>query len=143
MMFLGVGQIILREIFNSGISWADELSRLAVLWLAMIAATAAARDDRHIRIDALSQILPAKVLRASRTLVDIFAAVTCAVIAWHTYRYLQLEIEFDDKVLRDSPAWIAHLVVPVAFALTAYRFLIGAIQHALGRDKKANENSLP
>ncbi|NIL94704.1 MAG: hypothetical protein GTO71_09735 [Woeseiaceae bacterium] len=46
-------------------------------------------------------------------------------------------------MLRDSPAWIAHLIVPVAFTLTAYRFLIGAIQHALGRDTEGDEHSLP
>lgn len=132
MMVLGVGQIALREVFNSGISWADELSRLAVLWLAMIAMIAAARENRHIRIDALGHVLPARVLRGTRLCVDLFAAAVCAVIAWHTFRYLELEIEFADTVLRDLPAWLAHSVVPAAFALTAYRFLIGAVKSAFG-----------
>jgi TRAP-type C4-dicarboxylate transport system permease small subunit len=132
MMVLGVGQIVLREVFNSGISWADELSRLAVLWLAMVATIAAARENRHIRIDALSHVLPAQVLRGTRLFVDLFAATVCAVIAWHTFRYLELEIEFGDTVLRDLPAWIAHSVVPGAFALTAYRFVVGAARSVFG-----------
>ena len=90
-----------------------------------VAATApivASRDDRHIRIDVLSQVLPDKVVKFSRVLVDVFAAVVSAVVAWQAWRYLQLEIEFEDQVLIDTPAWIAHLIVPLAFALISYRF---------------------
>jgi TRAP-type C4-dicarboxylate transport system permease small subunit len=64
-------------------------------------------------------------------LVDTFAAVVCGVIAWNAWRYLQLEIEFEDTVLIDTPAWVAHLVVPVAFALLSYRFLVLVLQTAV------------
>ena len=136
MMVLGVAQIGLREIFNSGITWADELSRIAVLWLAMVAAIAACRDNRHIRIDALSHLLPGKLLRVSRIIVDLFAAGVCAAIAWHSYRYLQLEIEFGDTVLGDVPAWAVHAVVPIAFVLTAYRFVVGTFARAFSADSE-------
>ena len=124
MMLLAVGQIVLRELFDSGIIWADELIKLIVLWLAMVGSIAACRDNRHIRIDALSQVLPAGVIRWTRVAVDAFAAAVCAVIAWQSYRYLQLEIEFEDTVLIDVPAWLAHVIVPLAFLLIAYRFAI-------------------
>jgi len=124
MMVLAVGQIVLREVFSTGFVWADELIKLMVLWLAMVGSIAAARDNRHIRIDALSHILPETAIKLTRVLVDVFAAAVCGIIAWHTYRYLQLEIEFDDSVLIDTPAWVAHLIVPLAFALIAYRFLV-------------------
>jgi TRAP-type C4-dicarboxylate transport system permease small subunit len=56
MILLAVGQIVLREVFDTGIIWADQLVRLIVLWLAMMGAMAACREDRHIRIDALSSV---------------------------------------------------------------------------------------
>ena len=139
MMVLGVGQIVLREVFNTGIDGAGEFSRLAVLWLAMIAAIAAARENRHIRIDALSHVLPAALIRVTRIIVDLFAASVCAVLAWHTYRYLQLEIEFEETVLRNTPAWIAHSVVPAAFLLTGYRFVVGAVKRIALPDEVIDE----
>lgn len=139
MMLLGVGQIVLREVFDSSITWADELSRVAVLWLAMIAAIAACRENRHIRIDALSHLLPDSFIRFTRVFVDLFAAAICGVLAWHAYRYLQLELEFGDTVLTGVPAWIVHSVVPVAFALTGYRFVVGAVKRALGLDLNVDE----
>jgi TRAP-type C4-dicarboxylate transport system permease small subunit len=132
MMLLAVGQIVLRELFDTGIIWADELVRLIVLWLAMVGAVAACRDDRHIRIDAITHLFPDKVIDIIRVVVDLFAAAVCAVIAVHAYRYLQLEIEFRDTVLVDIPAWIAHLVVPVSFAVLSYRFVVSVLKKITG-----------
>ncbi len=126
MILLAVGQIVLREIFNTGFVWADEAIKLTVLWLAMVGSIAAARENRHIRIDLLSHLLPARAVALTRILVDIFAAIVSGVLAWHCWRYLQLEIEFEDTVLVDMPAWIAHVILPLAFALISYRFLVCA-----------------
>ena len=128
LVLLAVGQIILREVFETGFFRADELIKLLVLWLAMVGSIAATRDNRHIRIDALSHLLPDGAVTAIRLFVDVFAAVVCAVIAWQAWRYLQLEIEFEDTVLINVPAWIAHVIVPGAFALMSYRFSVSVIK---------------
>lgn len=124
MMLLAVGQIVLREVFETGFVWADELIKLMVLWLAMVGSIAASRENRHIRIDALSHVLPDLAIEVTRVVVDLFAAFVCAVVAWHAWSYLQLEIEYQDTVLVDFPAWIAHSVMPAAFFLISFRFLV-------------------
>jgi TRAP-type C4-dicarboxylate transport system permease small subunit len=131
MMLVVVGQVIMRELFGTGFGWVDELVRLMVLWLALVGSIAACRENRHIRIDALSNILPKSAVRLIRLFVDIFAAVVCAVIAVHAWRYLQIEIEYGDTVLVDSPAWIAHSIMPIAFLLISYRFLIDVLKQAI------------
>jgi len=130
MMLLAVGQIVLREVFSTGFVWADELIKLMVLWLAMVGSIAACRENRHIRIDALSHILPKLAVEITRALVDVFAAVVCGIIAWHTWRYLQVEIEYEDMVLINVPAWIAHSVLPGAFLLISFRFVVLVIKQA-------------
>ncbi len=128
MMLVAVGQIIMREAFGAGFGWADELVRLMVLWLAMVGSIAACRENRHIRIDALSHIMPDIAVKLIRVLVDVFAASVCVVIALQAWRYLQIEIEYGDEVLVHTPAWIAHSIMPAAFGLMAYQFLIGALR---------------
>ncbi len=132
LMVIAVGQIVLRQFFNTGFIWADELVKLIVMWLAMVGSIAAARDNRHIRIDVLSHLLSDNAIRYVRVVVDLFAAIVCAVLAWHAWRYLQLEIEFEDTVLVDTPAWIANLIVPLAFLLVSYRFVVGAAAGLFG-----------
>jgi C4-dicarboxylate transporter DctQ subunit len=142
LVLLAVGQIVLREVFETGFFRADELIKILVLWLAMVGSIAATRDNRHIRIDALSHLLPDGAVTAIRLFVDSFAAIVCAVIAWQAWRYLQLEIEFEDTVLIDVPAWIAHLVVPGAFALMSYRFAVSVVKQVFlaSREAKRRRN---
>ena len=141
LVLLAVGQIVLREIFETGFFRADELIKLIVLWLAMVGSIAATRDNRHIRIDALSHLLPGTAVTAIRLFVDLFAAIVCGIVAWQAWRYLQLEIEFENAVLINVPAWIAHLVVPGAFALMSYRFTVSVVREifhtATGIKKRA------
>ena len=130
MMLVAVSQIVMREAFGTGFGWADELVRLMVLWLALVGSIAACRENRHIRIDALSHVLPDAAVNVIRVLVDLFAAVVCGIIAVQAWRYLQVEIEYEDTVLIDTPAWVAHAIIPAAFALISYRFVIAALQQA-------------
>jgi TRAP-type C4-dicarboxylate transport system permease small subunit len=124
LMLLAVAQIVLRVFFSFGFVWADELVKLFVLWIALVASIAASRSDRHLRIDVLSHFVAEKYARFPRIIVDAFAAFMCGVLAWHSWRYIQLTIEFDDTVLVDFPAWIAYILLPLSFVLMSYRFIL-------------------
>jgi TRAP-type C4-dicarboxylate transport system permease small subunit len=132
MMLLAVGQIVMRIFFSFGFVWTDELLKLMVLWIALIASVAASRNDRHLRIDVLSHFVAPRFARYPRIVVDIFAAIMCAVLAWQSYRFVQLSIEFDETVLVNVPAWLAHGIAPLAFALMSYRFLLTSIKDIVG-----------
>ena len=139
MMLLSVAQIIARELFNTGLYWSGDIISIMVLWLAMVDAVAACRENRHIRIDALSHLLSDKMVGVSRLLVDLFAAAICATIAFYAWQWVKIEREDNETVLTDTPLWIVHLVVPVAFALLSYRFLIGIGRQFLDLKSSASE----
>jgi TRAP-type C4-dicarboxylate transport system permease small subunit len=55
----------------------------------------------------------------------------CGVLAWQSYRFVQLSIEFEDTVLVNIPSWIAHSILPFAFALMCYRFFLAFIRETV------------
>ena len=122
MMLLAVGQIVLRIFFDSGLLWADELLKILVLWIALVASVAAARSRRHLRIDVLSRYVPQRYARIPELLVDLFAAGICGFIAWHSLQFILLSM--GDTVLVDIPSWVAQGILPVAFLLMCYRFTL-------------------
>ena len=126
LMLLAVAQIVLRLFFTS-LVWTDELIKLIVLWIALVASIAASRSDRHLRIDLVSNFVPKRYAHLPQLVVDAFAATICAILAWQCYRYLQLTIEFEDTVLLGVPAWIAYSILPFAFAVMTYRFAVAAL----------------
>ena len=143
LIFLAVAQIVAREAFNTGLVWADELIKFFVLWIALVAAIAASRSDRHLRIDALSQFVAERYARYPRIVVDAFASFMCGMLAWHSWRYLELTMEFGDTVLGDLPAWTAYLILPLSLVLMSYRFLLLSISGLLGavRDRESGKAS--
>ena len=72
----------------------------------------------------------------------MFAAVVCCVVAWQAWRYLQLEIEFEDTVVINTPAWLVHAIVPVGFAVTGYRFFVGAVRKAFGVESEVERGAV-
>ena len=126
MIGVSVFQIINRQLLGSSFSlpWADELVKMIVLWLAMVGSIAACRDNKHIRIDLITHILSGRIVSFIKIVVDVFAAAVCAMIGWQAYRLVREEVSWGDTILGDVPLWLAHAIVPLAFFLISYQFLV-------------------
>ena len=57
MIGVAASQVVLRNFFDAGLYWGDSLVRVTVLWVALVGAMIASRDDSHIRIDLLSRLI--------------------------------------------------------------------------------------
>ena len=91
MIVLALAQIVLRNLFSTGWVWADPLLRNLVLWVGLIGATAATREDRQITVDVLSRLLSERVRAGARVVTDLFTAGVSGLVAWHiALRYLLL-----------------------------------------------------
>lgn len=128
MILLAVAQIVLRNVFDIGFVWTDELLRLLVLWLAVAGAVAASRSDRHISLAVLDRLLPPLGQHLAAVVTHLFTAVVCAMIAWFSLDFVRMSHEFGDLLLGSIPAWVLQAVMPVGFALIAYRYVLLAIQ---------------
>lgn len=124
MILLAAGQIGLRNLFGSGFAWADEALRLMVLWVAMLGAVAASRENRHISIDVLARILPDTPRMIAGCLVHAFTAFIALVLAWYSLEFVRESFSFGDTLLDDLPAWCFQLILPLGFLLIGYRYLI-------------------
>lgn len=122
MMLLAVTQILLRNIFESGISWIDPLVRIGVLWIALIGAMIGTRQGGHISIDILAQYIPE---RLKNTLVRVTSAISasiCALMSWVSVKFLMEEFEYGVTAFGAIPAWPFELIMPIGFTVMALRF---------------------
>ena len=132
LILLGAGQIILRNFFSAGFFWADGLSRLAVLWLALLGALAASRDGRHITMGALARWMPPKLQVVAAVVADAFGATVSAALAWYSWALVKDTAEFGGTLLAELPAWWFQSIMPAAFGLMALQFVIHAVNRARG-----------
>ncbi len=127
MIGLGVAQILLRNFWQTSLSWGDPVLRIALLWLTLLGAIVATRDRNHISIDLLSHFLPPVLRIWSQRLTDLFAALVCALLSWQGARFTYFEWQDESRLLAGFPAWIAEAIIPVGFGIIALRFLVRAI----------------
>lgn len=53
--------IVLRYAFNSGIPWAEEMSRFLFIWITFLGAIIAFKDNQHLGVSALIKRCPLKL----------------------------------------------------------------------------------
>jgi len=127
MILLAGTQIFLRNFFDNNLFWGDEMLRLMVLWLTVAGGLAASRMDKHISIAVLERFLPNVVQQTTKIIIDLFTASICALFAWHSARFVMGSYEFGDTLMKNMPAWMLQIIMPIGFGLMAYRHLVLAI----------------
>ena len=124
MLGFAVLQIILRNVFNSGIQWSDALLKVLVLWLGLIGAMIASRDGKHINIDLLSKYLPGTLSRLSSIFCQLFTAIISAIVAYYSLVFVLMEKQSGDIAFASVPLWFCEAIIPFAFSVISIRYLI-------------------
>jgi TRAP-type C4-dicarboxylate transport system, small permease component len=124
MIVLAFTQVILRNFFNSGITWADPLVRHLVLWVGFIGASVATKEDSHLAIDLVSRFLPVSLKKPTAMFVHAASAVVCGFLAHASYKFVLGEREMGEMLMPGVPTWWAIAIIPVGFGLMSLRFAI-------------------
>ncbi|MGE4292342.1 MAG: TRAP transporter small permease [Desulfovibrio sp.] len=128
MIVLAVLQIVLRNAVQSGLIWIDPLLRRLVLWIALLGAMVASRNQDHLSIDVINHFLPPRAAALCKGLAYLFTALVCAALAHSSGLFLLDEYEYGMEAMQGVPSWIFQLIMPLAFAVMALRYLAaGAI----------------
>ena len=130
LALIGVGttQILLRNLAASGLGGADPAMRVAVLWIGLLGAMAASRQQRHVTIDLLSRHLPGAARRWSAVLINAFTATVTGLIAWHAGRLVWFEFGAPSTAFAGLPVWLAQAMIPAGFGLISLRYGLRALR---------------
>lgn len=122
MVFLSGLQILLRNVFDSGLLWIDPLLRHLVLLLAFTGAIAATGTKRHVQINALGRLLRGNARRVGGAVVAAAAGLICVALTHASLELLRDEIEFPEVLFLGISSWVVMAIFPAAFAVLAFRF---------------------
>jgi TRAP-type C4-dicarboxylate transport system permease small subunit len=127
MIALSIAQILLRNFFDAGISWGDPAIRLMVLWIALLGAMVATRNNNHINIDILSYFLSEKNQARVQRVTNLFAGVICGLIAWHATSLVLMEKQDGTVAFASFPTWVGESIIPIGFGIMALRFFLTSL----------------
>lgn len=125
LLALVLGQVLLRNLLDTGIPNADILSRYLVLYIAFFGAALAIERHRHIRIDIIAAFMTPERQRRLMPLLYLLSAAICAAMARAAMRFW-----YDDwQYVAAHERWssILALITPFGFCLLTVHFLIGGL----------------
>lgn len=110
------------------LDWSEPLARLLVLWLTFLGASLLTREDRHIRIDLMSEILPPGWQPLRDCLLGLLCVVVSAFALKASIDYIRVEMTYGSALFLSIPSWTAQAIIPVGFSTILFRFLLRTLE---------------
>jgi C4-dicarboxylate transporter, DctQ subunit len=122
---IGVMQVVLRYVFNSGISWSEGVFITFTIWAMLLAGSRAVRDGVHVRVDVGIRLLPAPLQRAAELVALIAPLILCGFFFYTGLLYTQFVFSLGTvSPEAQLPDWMIYGCVPVTMAAFVLRYLI-------------------
>jgi TRAP-type transport system small permease protein len=123
MVAMVFGNVVLRYGFNSGITFSEELSRWAFVWMTFLGAIVALKENGHLGTDMLVGRLGPAGKKVCLAIAETLMLYTVWLILSGSWAQVKLSVAVEAPVTGWSMAWL--LASGVVFAVSA------AVFHAL------------
>jgi TRAP-type C4-dicarboxylate transport system permease small subunit len=107
IVLVGGLQVLCRYVFNSSLSWSEELQRYGLIWIVFLALVIGYRRGAHIGMGLLLEKMPRTVQSSMGWLIDVLWLVLgCAMVIFTGFHRSAAGITFLKSVGRQSSAGI-------------------------------------
>ena len=121
-------QFFTRYVMNDSAAWTEEIARYLLICTVFVAIAASVRRTRHIHVDFMYRLIPAKAGRALSTAVDVMRIVFFALAVGLTTQ-MMLRMGSLQMTIIDLPMNIIYGICAFGFAAAAVRSVQVAIEN--------------
>ena len=106
MVVMVFGNVLMRYIFDTGITVSEEMSRYCFIWLTYLGAMVAMREGGHLGMDTLVKVLPVTGKKICLFLSEVLMLMCNGMFLWGTYQMHELQVTNISPVVGISMIWI-------------------------------------
>ena len=133
LVLLPLGEIVLRKVFQTGISGATAFQQHLTLLIGLLGGALAAREHRLLTLSTLIDVLKGQGRVYARVFSGAFAAGISVFLCVAAAQLVQTEKEAGKILAYGIPLWTIQLVMPLSFGVIALRLLWRAAESWRGR----------
>jgi TRAP-type C4-dicarboxylate transport system permease small subunit len=115
-----------RNLFQISLDKLFEIAPTLVVWLALLGASLAMKQGRHIKLEAVLRFCPKAMRRLAEAATSLFGLAVSVILALAAFEFLAGE-----RAIFGAWGWVS-IIFPAFFALTGFRFfsrLISSLKH--------------
>lgn len=120
IMFVVVLMGIITRTFGSPLSWTEEASRLAFVWMIFLGLSYGTAHDKHIRVTIIPDKMGPKVSAAITIFWDIVTVVVFIWIGYNGFRYVAYSSAAKTFALQLNKGLVAS-IIPISACLNIIR----------------------
>lgn len=124
MTLLTFAQVVMRYVFNSGFTWAQEFTSILFAFMIFIGISYGVRVGAHIGVDALVKLFTPRVRRIVSIIAVLFCMLYAGMVIYGSFQYVmkmrKVGIELEDLPIQ---IWMVRAILPIGFTLLVLRFL--------------------
>lgn len=113
-------QVIMRYVFSNSLTWSEELARYVFIWLIYLGISYAAKQMKHVKIQAALYLFPRRLRPYITIIGDIVMFLFSLFVIWYGAGMVAFQGMFRAAALGIPMSWIYAAPV-VGFALTTIR----------------------
>lgn len=122
MVVLVLGNVVLRYVFNTGITVSEELSRWLFVWLTFLSATVAMKEHGHLGVDMLVRSLPDAGKKAALVVGQLLMLWVCWLLTSGSWQQVQINLAVSSPTM-GLPMGLVY-AVGLVFGVSAAVFLL-------------------
>ena len=104
------GNVVLRYLFNSGITVSEELSRFLFIWLTFLGAITGVREGTHLGVDSVVKSMPNPARAICLVASELLMLLCCVLFFWGTWEQHDINVENLAPVTEIPMEWVYSVV---------------------------------
>lgn len=123
-------QIIMRSVFNSSLTWSEELTRYIFIWQIWLGVSIAERDHEHIYLEIVNSIVKSQKIKGAIKMIAsiIMIAFNIFLVKYGFELVQQMITRGNVSGAMRMPMYYVYLALPVSSLILCLRLIGGLIQ---------------
>ena len=128
LMFLGIGQVLGRQLFNTPFMGYIDLVELSMATFAFLAVSYCQRLGGHVRMDLFVRMVNGRARWILEFVTTIAPLILVGLLIYFSWGHFMRAYESGDSTIDlQYPVWPSKILVPIAFVVLFLRLLIETI----------------
>jgi TRAP-type C4-dicarboxylate transport system permease small subunit len=128
MTIVVVGQVFCRYVLGFSLNWSEEVARLSVICLVLLASALLARDGRHLTVTTVVDLLPPRARAVAATLAALIGLVAGSYLVRGAYAAFTREYAQRTPALQ-LPMGVVYGVITLAALLFCLFLCVGLVRN--------------